>query len=351
MIMIENFPGMTALIDENLRCIEVNESYVKNFNMFLSDFKNKKWGFHFLNSQPNAPEIIENFMNSNEQNTHFESSIEFNDKTQHVMIICKKNNQNKTAIVTCIDLTYDKQLEQRNINTSKMSSIGEMAGGIAHEVNNPLTVISTQAQLLKMSIDNERFNIDFLNKSIELILRGSQRISSIIGKLKTFALNDQFQSPINISIKQLIDETMIFCKTKFKTQHVLVYYDHLSEDICIECYPHQLVQVLLNLFNNSYEAMENLNEKWIKIEAIEKNSKVEISITDSGHGISEKNQQRLFQPFFSTKNAAYGTGLGLSNALGYVQFHNGRIHYDKSSKNTRFIIELPKEINQQKKIA
>src|SRR3989338_7737517 len=116
----------------------------------------------------------------------------------------------------------------------------------------------------------------------------------------------------------------------------------LDEDIRVECLPTQISQVLLNAFNNSFDAITTLKEKWIQIEVVDEGSKVRVEITDSGGGIPEAIQAKVMLPFFTTKEAGNGTGLGMSLSKGIIDSHRGEIFFDHQSKNTKLVVVLPK---------
>ena len=109
----------------------------------------------------------------------------------------------------------------------------------------------------------------------------------------------------------------------------------------IACRPTQIAQVLVNLINNSRDAVSNLNEKWIKVEVDKTDDNIIIAITDSGPGIPASVRAKMFNPFFTTKEVGVGTGLGLSISAGIIKSHNGQLRLASKSKNTRFEVVLP----------
>jgi C4-dicarboxylate-specific signal transduction histidine kinase len=118
----------------------------------------------------------------------------------------------------------------------------------------------------------------------------------------------------------------------------------IPKDVYVDCKSSEIYQVLINLINNSYDAVHNLKEKWVKITYTDLGSAFEVAVTDSGSAISLESQKRLFEPFFTTKEVGYGTGLGLSICERIISAHGGIIRYDNLSANTRFIIRLNKSV-------
>jgi C4-dicarboxylate-specific signal transduction histidine kinase len=115
-----------------------------------------------------------------------------------------------------------------------------------------------------------------------------------------------------------------------------------GEDFNIKCRPGELAQVLLNLLNNSYDAVQDLPEKWVRVNLDSFGSTIDIRVTDSGPGIPAEISSKLMQSFFTTKEIGKGTGLGLSISKGIVEAHNGNIRIDNNCKNTCFVVTLPK---------
>jgi PAS domain S-box-containing protein len=256
------------------------------------------------------------------------------------------------------DLTEEKKLkdslERQRLSmasTSKMAALGEMAGGIAHEINNPLTIIYGKADHLYRQIQKDAFPKERVLEDIQKIKLTSERIAKIVKGLRTFSRsgeNDPFQ---RVLIDSLISETLAFCSERFRNQGVALEVTP-TPGLEIECRSTQLSQVLLNLLNNAFDAVCNLPEKWVKLDvAILPMDQVQISITDSGGGIPGYILDKLMQPFFTTKEVGKGTGLGLSVSQGIIQDHFGSLEVDKKCKNTRFLITLPLRHKKQQEAA
>lgn len=235
----------------------------------------------------------------------------------------------------------DSQRE-KTIAASKMSSLGEMAGGIAHEINNPLAIIMGKIELIKVKIQSQKITHDQLTQEITKIHVTCQRIERIVRGLRNFS-RDGEQDPFTVSsIKQIFDDTLELCRTRFNN-HGIDLRISAEDSLMIECRPVQISQVLLNLLNNSIHAIEKHEKKWIVLKAVSIGDAVEISITDSGTGIPHHIAEKLSQPFFTTKEIGKGTGLGLSISKGIAEQHGGSLKLDPECKNTCFVLKLPKQ--------
>ncbi len=142
------------------------------------------------------------------------------------------------------------------------------------------------------------------------------------------------------SLAQIVDDTLTFCYERFR-QHSVKLNIHIPQEITLECRSVQISQLLLNLLNNAFDAIDGQKDKWISVEAAEVGDQVLIFVTDSGKGIPEDIQKKIFQPLFTTKPSGGGTGLGLSLSHKIAQDHKGKIYLDPFHLNTRFVVEIP----------
>jgi len=231
--------------------------------------------------------------------------------------------------------------EAKLISAAKMSALGEMAGGIAHEINTPLGTIALISSQIREFLSEDPINREAVTGLTIVVDETVERIDKIIRGLRSFS-RDGGQDPVqSISVKHVLEETMNLCREKIKQSRVQLMETPIPDDLLVLCRPVQLSQVLLNLIGNACDAVENVENKWIQLEAEREGSSIRISITDSGGGIPPGTQEKMFQPFFTTKEIGKGTGLGLSISKGIIEAHHGSLNIDNQCKNTRFIVLLP----------
>lgn len=256
-------------------------------------------------------------------------------------------NQNLEAKVqdnTQVILEQRQKLEY----AAKMTALGEMAGGVAHEINTPLATILLNAEILSASVKSDQPDLKRLRTSAHSIMTTVGRIAKIVTGLRTFS-RDSAKDPMStVALHTLCEDTFSLCRERFANKGVDLQFNPGDSALSVECRPVEICQVLLNLMNNSYDAVRDLPEKWIRVVIFERDDMYEISVTDSGKGISAEIQAKMGQPFFTTKGIGGGTGLGLSISQGILRSHGGTLELDKSSAHTSFVIRLPK--SQSKKI-
>lgn len=234
--------------------------------------------------------------------------------------------------------------QQMNLaHASKMSSLGEMAAGIAHEINNPLTIISMKCSVLKKYIAQNMPDAAVANKSIVEIENTVTRIAKIIRGLKNLSRDGSSEGFSPYKLRDLMEEVLGLCIENLKHNAIELFIDLKNPiyDEVIECRQIQLSQVFINLLGNAADAIQDLPERWIKIECRRLITGVEFRITDSGTGIPLEIQHKIFQPFFTTKPVGKGTGLGLSLSSSMVHDHHGTFSIDNDCPNTCFVITLP----------
>ncbi len=249
----------------------------------------------------------------------------------------------------CWDSTEEVQTEQqieaaraKLIANTKMAALGEMSGGIAHEINNPLTVIQARAFQLTQMVDNDKADPEKIKQAAESISRTADKIAKIVKSLRSFSREGSSDPFDIVSVKEIINETLEFCRTRFYNHGVDITVDEVDEELEIECRLVQIEQVLLNLLNNSFDAVQELPDRWIRVHVDAQDDFIDIKVIDSGKGISKESIEKIMMPFFTTKEVGKGTGLGLSISSGIMKSHQGELFLDSEAKNTTFVIRIPR---------
>ena len=245
--------------------------------------------------------------------------------------------QQTGVVVICDDITSRKESDIKFNHTAKLTALGEMAGGIAHEINNPLSILKGFVDLMQKKINQGQFIQsefeNYLQKSSSTI----DRISRVVRAMKKISRDSSRDPMEKISLNLLIEDARDFMAEKFKSRDIDFIVNLPQEDVFVFCRTVEISQVMLNLFSNSLQAIDE--KGWVRIDVIVE-TRIKIIITDSGPGIAPELQDKIFQPFFTTKDVGQGTGLGLSISRKIIEGHNGTLRLNPDSNNTQFIIEL-----------
>jgi PAS domain S-box-containing protein len=236
----------------------------------------------------------------------------------------------------------ERALEEERVkalHASKLASLGEVSAGIAHEINNPLTVISGNLPLLKKYLGEP----ELFQKKIDTMSRAVERISKIVYGLKKFSRSSSSREMRHEKLAKIFEEIQILTQSKVSHHSAKIEYK-IDGDLQILCNEIEIEQVFVNLINNACDAIADLESKWIRIEAKAEENGVCVRVTDSGSGIPEPVKERLFQPFFTTKPVGKGTGLGLSISKGILDSHKAEISINEKVGNTCFEIRFPNSI-------
>jgi len=246
-----------------------------------------------------------------------------------------KNGARLGRLILLDDITQRIRLEEQMVQTEKLTSLGLLAAGVAHEVNTPLAVISNYIQMLAKQVPAD----DPRQKTIERIVKQTFRASEIVNNLLNFSRTGAAEF-VEVDMNSVLEETLTLVQHPLKTARVNVirnYKEHLPPVLGSIT---RLQQVFLNLFMNARDAMPGGG--MVEVRTAAQNGSVEVEVTDTGMGIPPENLHRIFDPFFTTKASGRGTGLGLSVSYGIIKEHAGKVDVRSTpGKGTSFRLEFP----------
>ena len=233
------------------------------------------------------------------------------------------------------------QAEAMLINSAKLSALGEMAGGIAHQVNSPLGTIWMAADQLQEMILEDPLDRPAIAEMARSIVETVKSISAIVRDLRTFSQDGRKEGFQSVGLRQIVESTLNLCREKMKSQKIQIHVDLPPEDVRFQCQSIQVSHVLFSLINNACDAIALLHEKWIRISADQQEDSLRLTITDSGKGIPQETREKIFEPFFTTKEVGKGAGLGLCISQRIIDMHHGSLTLDSKNENTCFVLRLP----------
>jgi len=236
-----------------------------------------------------------------------------------------------------------KNQQEQIVSQSKLLALGEMAGGIAHEINNPLAVISSSMSSIRKMIDKNMTDSQLFNEALNNIDLTTLRINKIITGLRNISRDASAEDFEDCVINDLLSDVLALCVDKFKAAgidlQIMASHEVLTQKIPIMRV--QLSQVILNLLINACDEVAVLEKKWIHLYVENEKGQINFKVIDAGSGVPKDIQDKIFQPFFTTKDIGKGTGLGLSLSHSIMQKHNGDLYIDKNHSNTCFVVSIP----------
>jgi PAS domain S-box-containing protein len=353
---VGQLPTAIAMLDREFNFVNFSDKWLRDYNVENSNIHKKsifevcpqlpiKWR-DYLNNALSKMELV-----SCEEAITFKNGVV--DWIKWDIRPWTKNNNIEGVVIQSYSTTNEKdmqieieQLRYRQMLTSRMAVLGEMAGGIAHEINNPLAIISGYSERLKRLLSRGQLTEEAVNKVVTNIDQTVDRITFIIKGLKAFARDGDNDPFLPNFVNKIVKDTLPFAEGKLAKNQTFLKQEPISDSIIIECRPVQISQVILNLINNACDAIQNLEERWVEVRVDELETEVNIKITDSGGGIPKHIAEKIMQPFFTTKEVGKGTGLGLSISKSIIEGHGGVFYLDDKCPNTRFVLRLPKSQSQ-----
>ena len=278
------------------------------------------------------------------------------------------SDQEKTEFLEKLKRSNKEQLEKIRaqeealIQADKMASLGQLVAGVAHEINNPTTYIRGSIELLQkywqraikpsLALENDELNSYAANfeNTLEVMYKGTKRIMEIVNGLKFFARQEKTAYEV-FDLRECVEESYKLVKNEFMKNKIRFHYNSDGEKYLVNGSLQQMEQVFINLLLNALTAIKNAGSPQTGLVEVDilraDNNLLQVSLKDNGCGISEKNLNQIFNPFFTTNQASGGTGLGLSIVYGIIQEHGGKIEIKSEEKQgTEFILHLKEYVNE-----
>lgn len=356
--VLDTMTDMVMVKGENSRLIWVNKAFQDFYGMTNEQLRG------LIDSPNNEPDYTQQYIRDDLKVFQTKQTLDIphdpvirHDGALRVFHTVKSpliNEKNEVEMLVGLsrDVTDRLQAEQilsqereKHLAASKLAALGEMAGGIAHEINNPLAILKTLSGQIKELLAEEQPDLQAVVERLDVIEETTDRIATVVRGMKSISRDGHGDPKIKINISDVVKETVAFGQQRFKEAGIDLQLPDPSP-LEVQGRAVEISQILLNLLNNAFDSIcgqSHLQEPWVKLKLWEENNFVFLSVTDSGTAIPSTLAGKLFQPFFTTKEVGKGTGLGLSVSRKIAQSHEGDLYLDSKNKNVCFILKLPRK--------
>ncbi len=339
--IIDGVPGFVAMINQSGVYFDANQTVLNVFPNLLGT----KVGEMTLSSEF-SKKLLE-FLQSDKDTLTIETQVTISGELNHLMTTMGRLPEGG-MIVCSIPINElvktRKDLREQEavaLYSSKLASIGQMAAGVAHEVNNPLAIIQGSASIISSIIEQEPLDKKNLKLFSDKIVNTSDRIAQIVRSLRSLSRGGEKDPFAPLSVRGVINSCLDISRQSLKNNDIRLLFADDKKDLTVMGREVQLGQVLLNLLMNAIDASKKLEQKWIQIDYGHTDGQVWIEVMDSGTGIPQEIAGKIMEPFFTTKEKDEGTGLGLSISTRIIEEHAGKLSYESDRKNTTFRICFP----------
>ena len=342
--IVASIPSSILVVDKNLRIVSANQSFYEDFELEEKEVKSKNIERVLpakLNEKISKAIRTGDFLRNEEVEITFPR---IGRKVLHISLVSTKveeDGEEERILIIIEDLSEKKQLENELIRSGKLAALGELSAGLAHEINNPLAIISGYAQMLqaKPTMDEAK-----KQRYLKEIVEQTDRAARIMCKVKDFARPGETRME-SVDINGTLIKTLSLLKEQVHFKNIRVNEGFDLSLPRIKADKDQLEQIFLNIILNAVQAMPNGGELTLRTRLRRQSAKVsakraELTISDTGCGIPRKNLSKIFDPFFTTKHDSTGLGLSITHSL--MNRHHGTIAVkSKVGKGTTFVITFP----------
>lgn len=372
--LINSINKSSSVLQTNAKGVifEVNDSFCKTFDYEREDLIGQN--YEIFESWFDSPEHYRNIMNIIKSGNHWCGEICHQDqkggKRWAFMALTPRLDQsgNISGFISLLnDISEQKEIEEqlqnqikeeqkRTAHQAKLATIGELAAGVGHEINNPLTIANGQIRTLRRVLSENNIKDERSEMAIGAYQDASNRIKNIVKGLKSFSRMDSDDFEV-FDLKEMTKSTINLVREIYSKEGIQIsdHYPISKENTSIFGNQGKIQQVLMNLLSNAKDSLIEMHPKWdekektIEVELECLNKELSLKVTDNGKGILDNDAPKIFDAFYTTKDRNKGTGIGLAISERIIKEHEGDISFESSKENTTFKVELPYAMKQKNK--
>jgi signal transduction histidine kinase/CheY-like chemotaxis protein len=336
----KNNPSPLAIIDSETFVVEFQNKVIAE--LFEQDINGLNW--LELSPEMDNRSIFEKLKVKSPQVHHLQI------KNKYITFNYSYDEKIKKVFIYGFDATELREAETRINHNARLASIGELAAGVGHEINNPLAIISGYASMAQKKLNAEsEISKEMTQSYLEKIRIASERIGKIVQGLRTFSRTDS-ETIEDFDPALAAYESFSLINEIFEKENIQLNFKNLNESkaVLIQGNRGNFQQIIMNLLSNAKDALTLTKNRHISIGCELVNEKFRLTIQDNGQGIPQEIEEKIFDPFFTTKQIGEGTGIGLATSLKFVKEMNGELSLESEvNKGTKFFLEFPCELGEK----
>lgn len=343
-VVLAALPMFLLVFNEMQTLVSIQGKFVSDFKLDTADMI----GSQIQYAHRQLP-ITLSHLKMAYQGAEFTANLEYRGRTIEVNYVPIFDGKKVTSVICmCHDVTRRMEVERDLVErqtrvafASRLVALAEMAGGIAHEINNPLTIILGNCDVARRLLERPDISAADCSKVIAKIETTSHRISKIVKGLLTIGQTGDKDQFIEVDLPEILQGIVDLSREKAAVRGTMVsYLPHIGVRIGMMQVT-EVSQAIISLLSNALDAVQNLEDRWVRVESSIVDGMITISVSDSGPGIPPAISARMFDSFFTTKPVNQGSGIGLSMVKSVMDRHQGKIALDDRAKHTKFIMEFP----------
>lgn len=340
--LINDMPAATAMFDNEVKYLAASEKWLKDFSIGQVDFVGKSHYEIFPDIPQRWKDIHQRALRGEELSSDrdlFEREDGSRIWLRWSIRPWRKSNGGIGGIMMLTEnITEQTEAAIALEHSAKMTALGEMASGIAHEINNPLTIISGKTQVLELLLQDKDLDHQEISETVSSIRSTVDRIASIAQGMRNISRESSNSLMTETSLLEVIKDTINLCQGRLNKNEIRLTLPRT--DFRITTNPVHISQILLNLLNNSVDSLIEISDRWIEVALSKEDDQVVLSVIDAGPMVSVSLQAKIFQPFFTTKPPGQGTGLGLSVSQNLAKNIGASLKLDKDSPHMKFDLKF-----------
>lgn len=340
--LINDMPAATAMVDLEMKYLAASEKWLKDFSIVDTAYIGRSHYEIFPDIPQRWKEIHQRALRGEELSSD-RDLFERDDGTRIWLRWTIRPWRKSDGGIGGIMMLTENITEQTEAaialeHSAKMTALGEMASGISHEINNPLTIISGKTQVLELLLKNKELDHSEITETVKSIRATVDRIASIVQGMRNISRESSNSLMTETSLLEIVKDTVNLCQGRLNKNEIRINLP--KTDYRITTNPVHISQILLNLLNNSVDSLLEISDRWIEVKMTKDDGHVVLSVIDAGRMIPSSLQAKIFQPFFTTKPPGHGTGLGLSVSQNLAKNLGASLKLDKDSPHMKFDLKF-----------